>query len=331
MRSNSVSTIAPNDSVSHFTSHSASLSAHQPATRPSEYPLEILWNLEDCKDNPDVKISHGNISRPPMEQAVHHLDGTMIMSGEWIAIKVTARMIKANLLALPPPRDKQARDRLKTKTYYQSFFSKDWDAVLVKMEQHQPLLALCAAHWKADHILSNTLWVKSSAGADDESNDEPTDANKLKPQGSSESKKRSTSQHDSTSRQAKRRKKDTEQVPRPNNTTNSPNKSTTEPANPVDTSAASGSVATTKTANMSNTDAAVGAAGATDVGIAAVSTTAAVDTTAGTTAAVGKEAVDARAVEMGGTVAVAVSYTPPRILMDSIRSPDTPDGVLMES
>jgi hypothetical protein len=28
---------------------------------------------------------------------------------------------------------------------------------------------------------------------------------------------------------------------------------------------------------------------------------------------------------------LSVSYTPPRILMDSIRSPDTPDGVLMES
>jgi hypothetical protein len=71
-----------------------------------------------------------------MEQAVHHPDGTMITSGEWIAIKATARMIKADLLALPPPWDKRARDRLKTKTYYQSFFSKDWDAALVKMEQH---------------------------------------------------------------------------------------------------------------------------------------------------------------------------------------------------
>jgi len=28
---------------------------------------------------------------------------------------------------------------------------------------------------------------------------------------------------------------------------------------------------------------------------------------------------------------ISVSYTPPQILMDSIRSPDTPDGLLMDS
>ena len=125
-----------------------------------------------------------------MEQAVRHSDGTMITSGEWTAIKATARMIKADLLALPPPRDKRAKDRPKTKTYYRSFFSKDWDTALERMEQHQPLLALCAAHWKADHILGNTLLVKSSAG---ESDDEPMDANKLKTQGSSKTNKCSTS------------------------------------------------------------------------------------------------------------------------------------------
>ena len=222
-----------------------------------------------------------------MEQAVRHSDGTMITSGEWTAIKATARMIKADLLALPPPRDKRAKDRPKTKTYYRSFFSKDWDAALERMEQHRPLLALCAAHWKADHILGNTLLVKPSTG---ESDDEPMDADKLKTQGSSKTNKRSTSRHDSISREAKRRRKSAEQVRRPSKTTstvslpdtaskeptNSPNESTTDPANPVDTSAASGSVATTETANMSNTDAAAGgtvAVGATDVGKAAVGAT----------------------------------------------------------
>ena len=69
--------------------------------------------------------------------------------------------------------------------------------------------------------------------------------------------------------------------------TNSPNESTTDLANPVDTSAASGSAATTETANMSNTDMAAGgivAVGTTDVGKAAVGAM-----------AVGTEAVDTRA------------------------------------
>ena len=213
-----------------------------------------------------------------MEQAIRHPDGTMITSGEWTAIKATARMIRADLLALPPPRDKRAKDRPKTKTYYRSFFLKDWDTALEKMEQHQPLLALCAAHWKADHVLGNTLLAKSSASADDESDDEPMDADKPKTQRSSETKKCSASRHDSTSREAKKRKK----VQRPNETMsvisapdtasdelmNSPNETATKPANPVDMSAVSGSAATTETANTSNTDVPAGrtaAVGATDV------------------------------------------------------------------
>src|SRR6202040_984944 len=208
VHSHTTSTIGPSDSISHITSHSDSWHAHQPATRPSNDPFEILWNLEDYKNDPDVqKTSQGNVSRPPMEQAVHHSDGTMITSGEWTAIKATARMIKADLLALPPPWDKRAKDRPKTKTYYRSFFLKDWDTALERMEQHQPLLALCAVHWKADHILGNTLLVKSSAG---ESDDEPMDANKLKTQGSSKTNKCSTSRHNSISREAKRRRKSAE-------------------------------------------------------------------------------------------------------------------------
>jgi hypothetical protein len=206
-----------------------------------------------------------------MEQAIRHPDGTMITPGEWTAIKATARMIRADLLALPPPRDKRAKDRPKTKTYYRSFFSKDWDAALEKMEQHQPLLALCAAHWKADHVLGNTLLAKSSASADDESDDEPMDADK--PRRSSETKKRSASRHSSASREAKKQKKVTEQVKRPNKTTSV--------------------ISASDTANMSDTDTPAGrtaAAGGTDVDTA-------VGTKAAGTKAVGMEAVGATAVE----------------------------------
>ena len=85
------------------------------------------------------------------------------------------------------------------------------------MEQHQPLLALCAAHWKADHVLGNTLLVKSSAFADNDSEDEHMDTDKPKTQESSESKKRPASRPDSTSREVKKRKKETQAARRLNN------------------------------------------------------------------------------------------------------------------
>ena len=81
---------------------------------------------------------------------------------------------------------------------------------------------------------------------------------------------------------------------------NSPNETTTKPANPVDMSAVSGSAATTKTANTSNTDVPAGrtaAVGATDVDTA-------VGAKAVGTKAVGTEAMGATAVEMGDAAAV---------------------------
>ena len=117
--------VAPSDSVSHIgsrvgsdalgsqsgrsgsrpdksMSQSHSLQ-NQPATRPPEYPEEVLWSLEDCKSDPNVNVSSTNASRPSMEKAIHHGDGTMITSSEWSAIKVSACAVKADLLSLSLP------------------------------------------------------------------------------------------------------------------------------------------------------------------------------------------------------------------------------------
>lgn len=76
----------------------------------------------------------------------------------------------------------------------------------MKMETQQPLLALCAAHWKADHVLGNTLLVKASADSDnDEALDNESDDDD-KVQISPESKKRSAGQHP---REKKKKRKTT--------------------------------------------------------------------------------------------------------------------------
>jgi hypothetical protein len=41
-----------------------------------------------------------------MEQAIRHADGTLITTSEYAAIKATGRMIKTELLSLPPSRDR---------------------------------------------------------------------------------------------------------------------------------------------------------------------------------------------------------------------------------
>jgi hypothetical protein len=150
-RTNSIS---PSDSISRQGSDPA---ASQLATRPECYPVEVLWCLGDCRGDPDVGLSASNLSRPQMERAVRHPDGSLITSNEWAAIKASARLIKAELLLLDPPRDQRTHSRRKAKAYFRKYFPKEWEAALLKLEMQQPLLHLCASHWKAEHVLGNTL------------------------------------------------------------------------------------------------------------------------------------------------------------------------------
>ena len=69
-------------------------------------------------------------------------------------------MVKANLFSLPPSQDRCAREQTKSKIYFQTYFRREWDAAVAKMESHQLLLVLCASHWKVEHVLGNTWLVK---------------------------------------------------------------------------------------------------------------------------------------------------------------------------
>jgi len=174
---------------------------HQPATRPPQYPPEVLWALDDCKYDPDVNVSTTNPSRPSMEKAIRHADGTMITGSEWSAIKATGRVVKSELMALPPPNDRKARKMNKTKVYFRTYHPGRWNAALDKMEQQQPLLALCASHWKADLVLGTLLQYKPLTNADnsDDDGDEDDDDNRNngssdKNSGNGKTKKRRLSQ-----------------------------------------------------------------------------------------------------------------------------------------
>ena len=169
--------IAPSDSISYHIGIQ-DVSTYQPATRPSQYPPEILWNLEDCKSDPDVAVSQTNPSRPSMEKAIRHADGTLITDAEWAAIKATARMVKSELAALKRPSARNVKKIKRTKMYYRSYHSSEWFAALEKMERHQPLLALCASHWKAEHVLGNTLLHGHDVNPNDSEIDTCSDSSK---------------------------------------------------------------------------------------------------------------------------------------------------------
>lgn len=157
-RSNSVS---PSDSVSQVGSASISnvqRAFSQPSIRPPHYSHKILWTLEDCQKDSHNVVTESNKSRPAMEKAVRHEDGTLINAGEWRAIKANARVIvNRDLLPLPIPRNTPLSMKKKTKTFFTRYYLKQWNDAVLKLEEHEPLLALCAAHWKAEHVLNTIL------------------------------------------------------------------------------------------------------------------------------------------------------------------------------
>ncbi|KAF8224716.1 hypothetical protein L208DRAFT_1090250, partial [Tricholoma matsutake] len=72
--------------------------------RPPQYPVEVLWTLDDCRDDPNVGVTEANEARPSIYKAIRHKDGRMISAAEWEAIKLAARLIKFELRQLLPPR-----------------------------------------------------------------------------------------------------------------------------------------------------------------------------------------------------------------------------------
>lgn len=127
------------------------------ATRPEEYPNEILWNLNDCQKYSGL-ITESNQSRPAMDRCIRHTNGQEISAAEYRSIKTSVRMlVNIHLATLALPSDPAAKNQPKTKSYYKKYYPQNWRDVLAKVEEQEPLVALCAAHWKADHIVGNCL------------------------------------------------------------------------------------------------------------------------------------------------------------------------------
>jgi len=124
----------------------------------SHYSHKILWTLKDCQKDSHNIVTESNKSHLAMEKAVQHKDGTLINAGEWRAIKANVRVIAScDLLPLPIPCNTPISMKKKTKTYFTRYYLKQWNNAVLKLKEQEPLLALCAAHWKAKHVLNTIL------------------------------------------------------------------------------------------------------------------------------------------------------------------------------
>jgi len=131
-----------------------------PADRPSEYTWKILWNYDDCtKEVDEVIFRVGNKGRPCMEKALRDEDGKLLTLEAYSRVKSTVRGVAAQLLALPPipvPGQKEAPTS-HTKRYFMATYPREWANVLGMIGYMEPVVRLCSAHWKAEHLVSQHL------------------------------------------------------------------------------------------------------------------------------------------------------------------------------
>lgn len=165
--------LAPSDSVSMVPSamatppESSATYLHQPAIRPAQYPREVLWTLECSKVDEDVASSEGNLSRPTMSRVIRHANGTDITAGEYQAIKATAHAIAYELNELPlSPAQRHLKGKPRTMKFYKEHMARHWKQAVADAEDQQELLTLCAAHWKAEHLLGAALRASAARGKD---------------------------------------------------------------------------------------------------------------------------------------------------------------------
>ena len=82
----------------------------------------------------------------------------------------------------------------KTKTFFIKYRFKHWTDTVLKLEEQEPLLTLCATHWKAEHVLNTILTgasdqkasasKKDASDVDDPAISLPTPSSMTNPSGS---------------------------------------------------------------------------------------------------------------------------------------------------
>lgn len=85
-------------------------------------------------------------------------DGRMVDLGVYRAMKVTARaIISDELYSLPI-----LSDHPRTMVFYRKFYPHQWETAILRLEEREPLIGLCAAHWKAEYLLGSLLLANAS-------------------------------------------------------------------------------------------------------------------------------------------------------------------------
>lgn len=132
--------------------------------RPEELPQSVLWLADDARHYEGL-TSESNKSRPKMESCIRRSDGSTITSAEYNAVQsIVRRFVSINLTPLATPKDPAAASTQRTRRWYRKWYPQNYQDLLARLEDAEPLLALCGGSWKADQLVGRHLyWLAEQA------------------------------------------------------------------------------------------------------------------------------------------------------------------------
>ncbi|KAI0041835.1 hypothetical protein FA95DRAFT_1610671 [Auriscalpium vulgare] len=149
---------------------------HMMAVRPAHCHPAVLWDKDDCRGDDDSGWTKSNAQRPPMSQCIRNEDGTMIHPNVYRSIRNSVRIVAAQLIGKLKEAD---RSKPRYITFFRSFYPSELNDATERLEEMQPLLALCSNHWKAEQMLTNALrgrkGGRDGGDADDDDDDNDVD------------------------------------------------------------------------------------------------------------------------------------------------------------
>ena len=128
--------------------------------RPHHLPVLVLWTLSDAKRDEAIKMMQSNQSHPSIHQLCQKADGTVVDEIAYSNIRASGRHVIAYML-MPCTAKYQDTNPEKpgqcNKTFFKAHFQDAWLESLLQLEVLQPILGLCAEHYKAEFVLQSVL------------------------------------------------------------------------------------------------------------------------------------------------------------------------------
>lgn len=125
--------------------------------KPSAIPDTVLWTFKSAQDIGALAgLSAKNHYRPSFHKALRDSKGKVLDPAVVKLIKRTASSLADRILAIHPL-DQVQVDVKQIREYYRSKRPDLWYGSITVLETRHKEVALCSAHWKADHLIGQSI------------------------------------------------------------------------------------------------------------------------------------------------------------------------------